>query len=261
MFGGFEFFLFPIALLGLLAMAIAAVVGGRSQEDPLGRRPFAIYLCAVSFISLIVVLFALSTAMSSIGRIAFLDSNGYDDNCIYGPDYIECGGSGMSSSVTRPHMDPEMGPDGDLYPFPGPPNDNSREIRTIVEQVAMGLTAGAVLLFHRKRLLALVNETSFSGSPAERTFMNYLYAVCFVAVLVALATGAAFLFAAFRAIAPGVTSSGPGLDPERNDALVQLLSSGVLGAVALFIFRNKWQKIEVRSASLAPTRAPEPPTA
>jgi hypothetical protein len=251
MMGGLEFLLFPILILGLLGMGVAALLGSRREEDPLGRRPYTIYLSSISFIALFVLLFAIFSAISGLGKVIFTEGTSPDD-CFSSGGFTQC--SEMGSSV----MFDEGGSGTDLFPTQAERNHN-QDVRTIVQQVAMGLVSLLVLLWHTRRLRALTSEPSFAGSAAERTYVNYLYAVCFASVLVALSTGGAFLFAAYRAIAPGTVALANGLDAERDDALVQLLSSGALVGVSLWLFKAKWNEIESRSGSLAPSGIAQTP--
>lgn len=253
MFGGFEFFLFPIVILGLLAMGVAALVGGRREDDPLGRRPFTIYLSAVSFIALFALLFSLFSAISALGKIAFTEGMITPDGCISGPGYTECSTSVSSGAEF------ESG-ETELFPNTVGEPDHTVEIRTIVQQIAIAIAALLVLLFHSRRLRSLAQEPTFSGSAAERSYLNYLYSVCFATILIALGSGGAFLFAAFRAAAPGVTSFGSGgSDTYREAALAELLGTGALTVASVWLFRKKWTAIEARSGSLAPPGIPEAP--
>ena len=244
MVGGLEFLLFPIVVLGLLGMGVAALLGSRREDDPLGRRPYTIYLSGVSFIALFVLLFAVFSAMAGVGKIVFTDGERPGD-CFSSGGYTRC-----SSSMGSTMMEGGGGSQELFYPDQSgtPERNHNRSVRTIVQQVAIGLMALLVLLFHKRRLVAVTREATFTGSPAERTYLNYLYAICFAAVLVALGSGGAFLFAAYRAIAPGTVTLAFGIDAERQDALVQLLSSGVLTAVSLWIFKKKWGSINAPSA-------------
>ncbi|MEA2451700.1 MAG: hypothetical protein QOG04_410 [Actinomycetota bacterium] len=246
--GSLEFLLFPIAVLGLLGMGVAALLGSRREEDPLGRRPYTIYLSAVSFIALFVLLFALFSAISGLGKIVFTEGQRPGD----------CFGSGFGQVCSTSSMSSGMVMEGDSFRGPDQSSpSHDQDVRNVVQQVATGLMALLVLLFHTRRLRSLSAEPTFDGSAAERTYINYLYAVCFAAVLVALSSGGAFLFAAYRAIAPGTVAFANDIDSEREDALVQLLSSGALTAVSLWLFKMKWTKIESRSGPLAPSGSPE----
>lgn len=61
-FGGF-FFPFGFLLLGVVVLAVVALVGRRTTPDPTARRPLAIYLLSVMFITL----FTTASAVAQIG--------------------------------------------------------------------------------------------------------------------------------------------------------------------------------------------------
>lgn len=252
MAGELSFLLFPIIVLGLLGMGVASLLGSRREEDPLGRRPYSIYLCAVTFIALFTLLFSLFSAVSAVGKIAFTEGS-FPDGCFGGPGFEQCSSSSVIMESGSPIGQDLLRPDQSGGPT------HKQEVRTIVEQVAVGIMTLLVLLFHVRRLRALTEEPTFAGSAAERAYVNYLYAVCFAAVLIALSAGGAFLFAAYRAIAPGTVALADGIDTERDNALVSLLSSGVLLAASLWLFKAQWTRIEATTRSLAPSGPPQTP--
>jgi ABC-type nickel/cobalt efflux system permease component RcnA len=69
----------------------------------------------------------------------------------------------------------------------------------------------------------------------------YLYAVCFVAVLVTLIAGALAIFGIVRIVAPGVTGFSSA-SAERTQGIVQLVSTGVLAIAAYGLFRIHWRR-------------------
>lgn len=91
---------FPLVVLGVLGFAVLALVNGRSEPDPSGRRPYATYLVLVTFVALFTTVFALARAASSGTRAAMNTPLG---ECTAGPGSISCtsgsGGFGQSSGA------------------------------------------------------------------------------------------------------------------------------------------------------------------
>ena len=88
---------FPLVVLGVLGFAVLALVNGRSEPDPSGRRPYATYLVLVTFVALFTTVFALARAASSGTQAAMNTPLG---ECTAGPDFISCtsGSGGFSQS-------------------------------------------------------------------------------------------------------------------------------------------------------------------
>ena len=83
---------FPLLVLGLITLAVLALVNGRREPDPSGRRPYAAYLVVVTFVALFTTVFALARAASSGTRAAL---NAPLGECTAGPGSISCtSGSG-----------------------------------------------------------------------------------------------------------------------------------------------------------------------
>jgi hypothetical protein len=119
------------------------------------------------------------------------------------------------------------------------------------------LAAGFVLLFHARRIRDLESDGSLVQIPIRRGYQAYLYAVCFVAVLVALVAGAFAVFGIFRIAGPGVVGFGSA-SAERNEGIVELATSGLLALAAYGLFRLHWRRaFTLRAGSIEP----EPPTA
>jgi hypothetical protein len=60
----------PIILLGVL---VIVVVSNRAEPDPSGRRPFAVYYFAISFVAVFTLLFATEVVVSSLMSLAGSD--------------------------------------------------------------------------------------------------------------------------------------------------------------------------------------------
>jgi len=124
--------------------------------------------------------------------------------------------------------------------------DGRSEDAAVRGAVQAGLIAGAavvVLVFHARRRRELRAGAEFeSGGPAWRIDRAYLYAVCFVAVLVALFALGVGAYGAFRTLAPGVTEEAVTRHLERQEGVAQLISQVWLGLAALYVFLRAWRE-------------------
>jgi hypothetical protein len=125
--------------------------------------------------------------------------------------------------------------------------DGESEDAAVRGAVQAGLVAGAaivVLVFHARRRRELRAESEFApGGPAWRIDRAYLYAVCFVAVLVALFALGAGAYGGFRAVAPGVTGELVSRHLERQEGVAQLIPQVWLGLAALYVFVRAWREV------------------
>jgi hypothetical protein len=126
--------------------------------------------------------------------------------------------------------------------------DGKSEDAAVRGAVQAGLIVGAavvVLVFHARRRRELQAEDEFErGGPPWRIDRAYLYAVCFVAVLVALFALGVGAYGVFRTLAPGVT--GGEFTPrhlERQEGVAQLISQVWLGLAALYVFVRAWREV------------------
>jgi hypothetical protein len=139
-----------------------------------------------------------------------------------------------------------------------------------------------------------VPETAGSEATVRRAFQIYLYAVCFVTIVVVLFAGSQAIYALVRVAAPATTApssgesrlilrgggSGPFDYPasgrstadtrtERNEGKLQLIQNGILLVLALGIFLFHWTRASKLRAELERSTAaseyapmqPEPPPA
>lgn len=225
-YGGLELVVLPLALVGIVLLGIVALAGGRSDPDPLGHRPRALYLSLVSFVAIFTLLFGIGTVVTALANEIFVNVGDVGLDCSEDPFGVECQGSG-----------------GVLEYGTAFGQDGSRHARDAINGSAIALAAAGVLLFHRRRTSALTDDPSFGSSPGARTYNAYLYAVAFVAMIVVLAAAGAALFALVRVAAPGLVTDGSS-GAERDYALVQLTSSLVVGGAAWFIYGAHWRRTE-----------------
>lgn len=210
------------SLVPLVLIVVVFLVAGRGEPDPDGQRPYASYLCAVSFVTLFLALFATFAIATSVADVVTSDnatiSEGADAQFAPNPSTFPRNAStGSDLQVVR-----------------------SRRVRTsddehwasAVQAGLVALVALALLAMHLPRLDALTRDDGFFRSAAWRVHQVFLYLVCFVAVLIALGAASSALYGLFRALAPGVTGTG-----SRSDGVSQLVTSGLLasGAGAIYL--------------------------
>jgi hypothetical protein len=110
-------------------------------------------------------------------------------------------------------------------------------------------------------------------APVRRAYQIYLYAVCFVAVIVLLFAGAQALFGVVRIALPEQTASQYGyfetgapefeprfdpIDQERKQGVVELIRNGIIAGLAGALFAFHWRRASRLREELEGT---EPPTA
>jgi len=130
--------------------------------------------------------------------------------------------------------------------------DGRSEDAAVRGAVQAGLIVGAavvVLVFHARRRRELQADDVFErGGPAWRIDRAYLYAVCFVAVLVALFALGVGAYGVFRTLAPGVTGVFTPRHLERQEGVAQLISLVWLGLAALYVFLRAWREVGADAA-------------
>jgi hypothetical protein len=120
-------------------------------------------------------------------------------------------------------------------------------------------------------------------TPVRRAYQIYLYAVCFVAVIVLLFAGALALFGVVRIAFPEQTVAEHGyfipvpgepspqvdpIDQERKQGVVDLIQNGIVAGLAGGLFAFHWQRArrlrdELEGTSLPSAEEvgqPTPPT-
>ncbi|HVM41330.1 MAG TPA: hypothetical protein VM618_11205 [Acidimicrobiia bacterium] len=235
-----------VGILGVIVLAIVAIVSGRGEPDPDARRTPALYATVLAFLSLFTLLIAGVATAQSLLEAAIVEDP-----------------AGSFEAFPEPIF-----PDGDGFEFDEPPSfddidtadaDDAR-YASAVQSGLIALAAGAVFLFHRR--LFDGRAPGAMKDAAWRVFQAYGYAVCFVAVLIVLFGAAGSLYGLFRIIAPGVTAGFLEASVERREGLVTFLSAGLLALGAAAIFRANWEgetpSLRLRRGPGAGTPPPAP---
>ena len=224
----------------LIVLGILVVVSARGETDPTGRRPYALYLCAVVLVTVFTALFASFAVVHSLVDMPVNDRNGIEvDSTTHipqGQNEDQLSRWAIRVGTNMQHHNGE--------------NPDDRDLRTAVQAGLVTLAAAVVLLFHLGRLRALTGEAEFKGSAAWRVHRVFVYAVAFVAVLTALFAAAAALYDIFRVIAPGVTQTDG-----RGRGWADFASSAYLAVGATLIFLAAWN----RGRTEPPVAEPPPP--
>jgi hypothetical protein len=226
----------PLLFLVLALLVATAVVTGRSVADPDHKRLTATYLCIVLFLSLFTTLFAASHGVGSLLAMA-------------GGDNVEEGDFRLS-----PSFDENGEPDfGSQLLDDGSESDEDKT-GDAVGSLVLALVAGAVLVYHRGKLMELEEEEGFRDGPAAPVFLTYLYASSIVA-LIAMVVGATQALDGFaHVLAPESLSSGEE-DLVREEGARRLFTGAFLALASLAIVVLHHRE---RNAADEPPE-PEPP--
>lgn len=98
-------------------------------------------------------------------------------------------------------------------------------------------------------------------TAVRRTYQTYLYATCFVTVLISLIAAAVALNSLVKIVAPGIETSGAGRELVRRAATGSLISSLIFGAVAFGVFAWHWtlaRRVREELADLEREQTPLP---
>lgn len=188
-----------LALLVIVAVTVSTV---RNEPDATGRRLTATYLSVVMFVSLFVAVVSATTGVGSLAHLVGDES----EETMYHSD------TGMGEPVTREDED---------------------FVATAVRAFALSGVATGVLLYHRRRMVDLVDdeaeETTDSG-PATRIVHGYLYASQALALLGFVAGASLGLFGFAKAVVPDALSTHD--TEEASDEGVRDVFTGTFLAVA-----------------------------
>lgn len=223
-FLGFLSTLIPLLTVGLIVLVIAALVGGRGEADPTGRRPYAIYLSLVTFIGLFATLGALFALVKAISDKLLLDGSqeciGFD--C---PDFGTGSGSGL------------------------------REILIAALIVAI---AGAFTYLHGRKLLELRGLEMGSASAPGRVLNVFGYSVSFFGVFIVLAFAVAAATSLVDIVDEPFSGARDAGISTLLTALVMVVATGLVFRFAWSRFELGIGKAQPTSAAPDPT-PPAPP--
>ena len=217
-------FLYPLVFVVLIVAVVAAAVGGRREADHTGRRPYAIYLTAVTFIALFTTLGAGYALIHSLAEMIFVDSSAVISPACP-PGALDC---------PEPHfIDPPTGSAG----------------REALQTALIAAVFGAVLYFHGRRVLDVKSEEPGLDTAGGRVLNVFGYAVCFVLLFVGIGAAAATVTSLVDAVDPI-----GGFDDARGPALATLITSALLAVTSGLLFRYAWNTF-----GLGPHRPKAPP--
>jgi hypothetical protein len=152
-------------LSGILAVFVVIVVANRADPDPTGERPLAVYLFAVSFFSMFVVLFG--TFAMVLGLVQLIGSH-----------------PGVASVSKHPV--------GDAV------------VRTVVLGGIIVAVALVLLQTHLRRALALPDVVRRQPGPIFRVAQSYGASVSIASVFIGAVSLVVFVYEVLRILAPGV---------------------------------------------------------
>lgn len=142
-FGGF-FFPFGFLLLALLFLAALALTGRRAAPDPTGRRPLAIYLLSVMFITLLITAGAVASVGAAIAREAVSDD----------PAWLVTVGTSFAN------YEPLI-PESRRYASYGLAGGGVGS--ELLRAALVGLVAAGIFEFHRRQLRDLLRKETGDG--------------------------------------------------------------------------------------------------
>jgi hypothetical protein len=186
----------------VVGIFVVIVVANRAEPDPSGRRANAVYCFAVSFLTLVVALFASLIVVASLVQLIGTTT----------------GVPSVPSSVP-PFTPVQLHPVGDAA------------ARGAVLGSLILLAADAAFVFHRRRGLSLAFEGAGPGDPVVRVAQSYAAAIAFVMIFVLLVSLVVTVYALFRIAGPGVFNGGGGsIGPTRTflDGLYLSAASGLI---------------------------------
>lgn len=274
----FSLFLAIVAVvpIGLVVLGILVFASGR-EPDSSGRRPYAVYLCTVSFTAMFVALLAGFALLSSLVGLA-IDTDDEEQSLRSAPaasSISQAGDPGGDSQIVDPPGEFEPPPGEYDYDDSGEFDDSEEfnyddsgefmlnedsedaAVRDSVSSSLVLLAAGLLFIFHRRKLAELRSTPGYQGSPAGRVESAYMYATCFVAVIGLVGAAVVAAYGIFQIIAPGVASSyGVGA---RKDGVTPLITAGALALATYLIAWKHWTRAtELREGTAAPASADLP---
>ena len=234
--------------LGLL-MAIVAVITGRRLPDERATRPRAIYL-SVAMLPVLVI--------GVLAAAAFLEAA---VQLILGPESGEdlLGGLGGMAGGGMPA---DIGQLGGLLTGMGDfgldPTDAA--IRTLVASGITAVVAFAIYRLHQDWRRGLMDDATFTGSVATRTFQAFAYTVVLIFVVVFAVSAVKAGYGIFRVVAPD-TSAVFSLSEsaERERGIADIVSGLALAAASWWLLQMHWKLAAALRDDSVRSTMPTPP--
>jgi len=152
-------------LAAIVAVFVVIVVANRAEPDPSGQRPLAVYLFALSFFSVFIVLFG--TFAIVLGLVQLIGSH---------PVTISLSKHPVGDAVAR----------------------------TVVLGGIIVAVAAVILQTSLRRAMELPEVAHNQSGPVGRVAQSYGASVSFLGVFIAAVSLIVFVYEVFRILAPGV---------------------------------------------------------
>jgi hypothetical protein len=145
----FLVFLLPIAFLAIIVLVVAALTRSRGEPDERGRRPLAVYLLVVMFISLFTLVGSVQQIVSTLV-----------DEAVGTPDLPGSFGLGVAQ-VESSGTIPSEG--GSAIPIPHPPGQltfgpDRSVLAPTLQGLISALLAAGIFAFHARGLRGLLGK-------------------------------------------------------------------------------------------------------
>ena len=236
--------------LGLL-MAIVAVITGRHLPDERATRPRAIYL-SVAMLPVLVI--------GVLAAAAFLEAA---VQLILGPESGEDLLNGLGGLAGGGMPGAEMGQLGGLLTGMGDfgldPADAA--IRTLVGSGITAVVAFAIYRLHQDWRQGFIDDASFAGSVATRTFQAFAYTVVLIFVVLFAVSAVKSGYGIFRVVAPD-TSAVFSLSEsaERERGIADIVSGLALAVASWWLLQMHWKLAATLRRETTATSPPPPAT-
>ncbi len=216
------FLLLPVTIIIFIVAAL------RGDHDESGKRGYAVYLGTASFVSMIVLLVGLYTTVNGFTQLARADNS--VGSAISGDvNAMGTASSSLGSIVNRSSNHPSAilrtGPFGHHNP------GTDAAWRTIVEGILVSLVAGALFLYHRRRIANLRTTDGFANSGADRALQAHAYLCIFTGIVFLIGGATSALYNLFQIGSPTVFSAA-----DRGDAFAKLAKNLFVALEAVGIF-------------------------